>query len=268
MFEWWKVIILGAVEGFTEFLPISSTGHLLLVAQLLNFTENAGGTFEIFIQLGATLAIFGYYWQELWAQVRAVPTDGATRRFWWHIVVAAFPAALVGLLVHDWIKRVIFASPTVIAWALIIGGVILIVVERMPKRVTTREVTKITFTQALSIGLAQITALIPGVSRSGATIVGALLAGVDRPAATGFSFYLAIPMLMSATLYDLLKNFDQLTADDLSRLAVGLIVAMITAWISIGWLLRYVAHNTFVSFGIYRIIAGVGILVLVALGVF
>jgi undecaprenyl-diphosphatase len=267
MIDWWKVVILGAVEGFTEFLPISSTGHLLLVAQLLRFTENAGGTFEIFIQLGATLAIFGYYWRELWAQAQVIPKDAATRRFWLCIIVAFFPAALVGLLLHDWIKAVLFASPALIAWALIIGGIVLIVVEKVPKRVTTHVATQITFGQALGIGLAQITALIPGVSRSGATIVGALLAGVDRPAATAFSFYLAIPTLMAATVFDLLSNLDQLTQDDVSRLAVGLIVAMITAWISIGWLLRYVANHTFVAFGIYRIIAGVIILALGVLGI-
>lgn len=267
MVEWWKVVILGAVEGFTEFLPISSTGHLLLVAKLLRFAENAGGTFEIFIQLGATLAIFGYYWRELWAQAQAIPTDKLIRRFWFYIFVAFFPAALVGLLLHDWVKAVLFESPALIAGALIVGGVVLIIVEKMPKRATTFTAPQITFWQALWIGLAQITALIPGVSRSGATIVGALLAGVDRPAATAFSFYLAIPTLMAATVFDLLSNLDQLTRDDISRLIVGLIVAMITAWISIGWLLRYVANHTFVAFGVYRIIAGVIILTLGVLGV-
>jgi undecaprenyl-diphosphatase len=264
MVDWWKVILLGAIEGFTEFLPISSTGHMLIAAKLLQFTENAGGTFEIFIQLGAIIAVIGYYARDLLAQARAFPTDAAIRRFWFNIVIAFLPAAAVGALTHKWIKAVLFGSPTIIAWALILGGIVLIIIERLPKKVTTTEVTHISFGQALGAGVAQITSLVPGVSRSGATIVGGLLGGVDRPAATRFSFYLAIPTLLAATLFDLVTSLDQLTTNDLGRLALGLVVAMVTAWISIDWLLRYVARNTFVSFGIYRIGIGILILILVA----
>jgi undecaprenyl-diphosphatase len=261
MLEWWKIIILGAVEGFTEFLPISSTGHLLIVAKWLHFQESAGGTFEIFIQLGAMLAVIGYYARDLIAQAQAVREDPAIRRFWFNIVVAFLPAAVAGLLLHNWIKAVLFASPTVIAWAFIIGGLVLLAVEWLPKRlVTTTDAMQITRRQALYTGLAQVLALVPGVSRSGATIVGGMLTGVDRAAATRFSFYLAIPTLLAATGYDLLKSIHQLTSSDLGGLALGMIVALITAWISIGWLLRYVANHTFVPFGIYRIIAGLLIL--------
>lgn len=265
MVEWWKVVLLGAIEGFTEFLPISSTGHLLIAAKLLQFTENANGTFEIFIQLGAMLAILGYYARDLLTQAQALPNDPAIRRFWLNILIAFLPAAVVGALAHDWIKTVLFESPTIIAWALIIGGIVLIAIEQLPKRVTTTEVTHISFGQALGAGLAQLTALVPGVSRSGATIVGGLLGGVDRPAATNFSFYLAIPTLAAATLFDLVTSLGQLTTSDLGHLVLGLIVAMITAWISIGWLLRYVARHTFVAFGLYRIAIGILILGLRAL---
>lgn len=263
LLEWWKIIILGAVEGFTEFLPISSTGHLLIVAKWLHFQQDAGGTFEIFIQLGAMLAVIGYYARDLITQARAVTHDVGIRRFWLNIVLAFLPAAILGLLLHSWIKRVLFASPTVIAWAFIIGGLVLLAVEWLPKRlVTTKDTLQITQRQAIFTGLAQVLALVPGVSRSGATIVGGMLSGVDRAAATRFSFYLAIPTLLAATGYDLLKSLDQLTSNDIGGLALGMIVAMITAWISIGWLLRYVANHTFIPFGIYRIIAGVLILLL------
>ncbi|MFN8488853.1 MAG: undecaprenyl-diphosphate phosphatase [Caldilineaceae bacterium] len=261
MFEWWKIIILGAVEGLTEFLPISSTGHLLIVAKWLDFHGSAGGTFEIFIQLGAILAVIGYYARDLLAQVQSVTHDRATQRFWLNLLVAFLPAALVGFVFRNKIKEVLYASPHVIAWAFIIGGIVLLIVELLPKRqVTTKDIFGFTLPQALSTGLFQILALVPGVSRSGATIVGGMLSGVDRAAATRFSFYLAIPVLVVATGYDLLKSLHQLSANDFSALALGLVVAMITAWFSIGWLLRYVANHTFIPFGIYRILAGLLIL--------
>lgn len=261
MLEWWKIIILGAVEGFTEFLPISSTGHLLLVAKWLHFQDNTGGTFEIFIQLGAMLAVIGYYARDLIAQAQAVTHDVGIRRFWLNIALAFLPAAIIGFFLRNWIKAVLFASPTVIAWAFIIGGLVLLAVEWLPKRpVTTNDTVQITRRQAILTGFAQVLALVPGVSRSGATIVGGMLAGVDRAAATRFSFYLAIPTLVIATGYDLLKSINHLTSNDIGALALGAFVALITAWISIGWLLRYIAHHTFVPFGIYRIIAGLIIL--------
>ena len=261
---WWHVIFLGIVEGITEFLPISSTGHLLIASKAIGFQNSIGGTFEIFIQLGAVLAVLGYYARDLLQQARAVGTDQGVRRFWLGIVVAFLPAAVIGLLLHDWIKQVLFDSPTMIAWSLIVGGVIFILVERLPKRADVRDVRQISLLQALGIGFAQVTALIPGVSRSGASIIGGLLGGLDRPTATRFSFYLSIPTLGAATVVDLLGSLDQIAPADVGRLALGTLVAFVVAWLSIGWLLRYVARHTFVAFGVYRIVAGLVILALVA----
>lgn len=264
----WQAAVLGVVEGLTEFLPISSTGHLLIASRLLGFENSIGGTFEIFIQLGAVLAVVGYFARDLLAQARAVTSDANTRRFWIGIVVAFLPAAIIGLLLRDWIKQVLFESPTVIAGSLIIGGIVFLVIERLPARqVSVRDVQQISPGQALGIGLAQVLALVPGVSRSGASIVGGMFAGLDRRTATAFSFYLAIPTLGGATVVDLLGSLGELGPGDVGRLLVGTVVAMIVAWFSIGWLLRYVANHSFVAFGIYRILAGALILVLVAMGV-
>jgi undecaprenyl-diphosphatase len=264
---WWQVITLGVVEGLTEFLPISSTAHLLITANLLHFNNNIGGTFEIFIQLGAILAVIGYYARDLLQQARELPSSRTVQRFWFGIALAFIPAAVIGLLLRKWIKAVLFDSPTVIAWSLIIGGIVLIAVERWPRRATTHDVEQITPLQALGIGFAQVFALIPGVSRSGASIVGGMWAGLDRRAATAFSFYLAIPTLGAATVVDLLGSLHQLAAGDVARLAVGTVVSFIVAWLSIGWLLRYVSNHSFVAFGIYRIAAGAIILLLVAMQV-
>jgi undecaprenyl-diphosphatase len=265
---WGSVVALGLVEGLTEFLPISSTAHLLISAKLLGFQQNIGGTFEVFIQLGAILAVIGYYARDLTAQARALPTSAAARRFWAAIIVAFLPAALVGLALHRWIKQVLFASPSIIAWALIAGGVVFIAVERWhAPPAQARDAESISLRQALSVGVAQIFALIPGVSRSGASIVGGMLSGLDRSTATTFSFYLAIPTLGAATVVDLFGSLGHLTSGDIGRLAVGTLVSMMVAWITIGWLLRYVTNHSFVVFGIYRIIVGIAILALVAVGV-
>jgi undecaprenyl-diphosphatase len=261
-----SVIVLGVVEGLTEFLPISSTGHLLIAAKLLNFQNNIGGTFEIFIQFGAILAVVGYYARDLSRQARSLPTSAAAQHFWLAILLSFLPAAVAGLLLRNWIKTVLFESPSVIAWALIIGGVVLIASERLLKPAdTTRELEQISYGQALGIGVAQVLALVPGVSRSGASIVGARLSGLDRRTATAFSFYLSIPTLGAATLVDLLGSIGQISTSDIGRLLLGTAVAMVVAWLSIGWLLRYVAGHSFVMFGIYRIFAGALILALVAL---
>ena len=261
---WWQVIFLGIVEGITEFLPISSTGHLLIASKAIGFENNIGGTFEIFIQLGAVLAVVVYYARDLLEQARAVRSDSGVRHFWAGIVIAFLPAAVIGLLLHDWIKQVLFDSPTLIAWSLIVGGIIFLIVEWLPQRAVVSDVRKISFGQALAIGIAQVSALIPGVSRSGSSIVGGLLGGLDRPTATRFAFYLSIPTLGAATVVDLLGSLDQIGPGDVGRLAVGTLVSFVVAWLSIGWLLRYVARHTFVAFGVYRIVAGIVILALVA----
>jgi undecaprenyl-diphosphatase len=265
--SWGIVVILGIVEGLTEFLPISSTAHLLIVADLLGFQGNIGGTFEIFIQIGAILAVVAYYANDLLTQARSLSTSATTRRFWLAILLAFLPAAMVGLVLRSWIKQVLFASPSVIAWALILGGIVLIVIERLPKRaITAQDLEQVSFGQALGIGVAQVLALVPGVSRSGASMIGGMLGGLDRRTATAFSFYLAIPTLGAATLVDLLGSLGQISGSDVGRLLLGTVVAGVVAWLSIGWLLRYVAGHSFVPFGIYRIIAGALILALVASG--
>lgn len=264
--DWWKAAVLGIVEGLTEFLPISSTGHLLIVSNLLGFEGSIGGTFEIFIQLGAVLAVVGYYASDLLRQARTAPHDPHIQRFWIAIGVAFLPAAIIGLALHGWIKAVLF-SPAVIGTALIVGGIVLIIVERLPRRTATvHNATHLSLRQALGIGIAQVLALTPGVSRSAASIIGGMVVGLDRQAATTFSFYLAIPTLGAATVVDLLTSLEQVTLGDVGRLFLGLVVSLIVAWLSIDWLLRYVANHSFVAFGIYRIIAGSIVLVLVAAG--
>lgn len=265
--SWWSVLALGVIEGITEFMPISSTAHLLVAADLLRFQNSIGGTFEIFIQLGAVLAVLAFFAGDLLAQARTVRTSEATRRFWLGIVIAFLPAALVGILLRGWIKSVLFASPGVIAAALIIGGIVLIIVEqRPPQKRAIQSVQEITLRQALGIGIAQVLALVPGVSRSAASIVGGMLLGLDRKTATAFSFYLAIPTLGAATVVDLLSSLSEIKPDDIGRLLLGTSVSFIVAWVSIGWLLRYVANHSFVVFGIYRVVAGIVILALVGLG--
>lgn len=257
--ELFKVIILGIVEGITEFLPISSTGHLIVVADLLNFEGSIGGTFELFIQFGAVMAVVVFYARDLLAQVRAVPRDRSVRRFWLNIVIAVIPAAIVGFLIREWVKEVLFA-PFWVALALLVGGIILILVERRDHAGGTERLFDITPRQAAAVGVAQVIALFPGMSRSGASIVGGLLSGMDRTTATVFSFYLAIPTLGGATVLDLLLSLDEVTADDVVNLVVGALVSFLVALLAIGWLLRYVAAHNFKPFGVYRIIAGLVIL--------
>lgn len=274
--DWWQVIILGIVQGLTEFLPISSTGHLLITADLLGFQGSIGGTFEIFIQLGTVFSVFAFYAGDLLGQARAVLGRGdhpeetyAARRFWIAVLIAFLPAALIGFFFRTAIKTFLFESPSIIAASLIIGGIVFIVIELLPHRdARSSDLKQISFLQALGVGLAQVLALVPGVSRSGSSIVGGLFAGLDRKTATAFSFYLAIPTLGAATLVDLLGSIREgaLSTSDIGPLLLGAVVSMIVGWLSIGWLLRYVSRNNFVAFGIYRILAGIAILSLVALG--
>lgn len=257
MFHALAAAILGIVEGVTEFLPISSTGHLIVAADLLKF--NSAAAFEIIIQLGAVVAVVWFYRQALLEQARQLPRERSVHHFWLAIILAFIPAAVVGLLLSDYIERVLF-SPQVVAVSLIVGGVILWIVEAIPKRPTTHEALHITFRQALIVGFAQLTALIPGVSRSGATIVGGLLSGLDRPAATSFSFYLAMPTLGAATLYSLVKDVGAISGAGFVDLAIGLVVSFVTALFAIGWLLRYIAKHDFRGFAVYRVVAGIVIL--------
>ncbi len=264
-----KSVLLGIVEGITEFLPISSTGHLIAFVAIFDFQQDAGGTFEIFIQLGAVLAVAFFYRARILDQVRRVPTDRGVQHFWAAIVLASIPAAVIGFLVRETVKEVLF-NPTVVAISLIVGGIVLIVVEqrRVPgadAAATTLE--GVTFGQALLIGVAQVIALIPGVSRSAASIVGGMFGGLSRQTATEFSFFLAIPVLGGATIADLLLSLDEIRSDEIVYLIVGLIVSAVVAWVAIGWLLRYLQQHDFRAFGVYRVIAGVTLLLLAAAGV-
>ncbi|MCU0493677.1 MAG: undecaprenyl-diphosphate phosphatase [Chloroflexaceae bacterium] len=273
--EWWKIIILGVVQGLTEFLPISSTGHLLIAEDLLQFQGSLGGTFAIFIQIGTVFSVLAFYFTDLLRQGRALlgedsPTEVQNaRRLWVGVLVAFLPAAIIGVLFRSEIKAFLFESPTIIASSLIIGGIIFIVLELLPQRkARTAELEKISWKQALGVGVAQIFALVPGTSRSGSTIVGGLLAGLERRTATAFSFYLSIPVLGAATLVDLVSSIREgaVRAGDAGPLLLGAVVAFVVGWWSIGWLLRYVSRHSFVSFGIYRIIVGALLLGLVAAG--
>lgn len=260
-----KIIILGIVEGITEFLPVSSTGHLIVFSQLLNSEMGRlGGTFEIFIQLGAVVAVFIYYFSDIRKQITTVHKDPAVQRLWINIIIAAIPAAILGFLLRGFIKETLF-NPLVIAITLIIGGIIFILIERTPRpEIEGQTMNAITFKQAGIIGIFQALAMIPGVSRSGATIVGGLLNGINRSVITQFSFYLAIPVLGGATIIDLILSLDELQSGDLVYLFIGAVVSGIVAWLAIRWLLTYISKNSFMVFGYYRIIAGIIILVLFA----
>jgi undecaprenyl-diphosphatase len=249
-------ILLGILEGLTEFIPVSSTGHLLLVGHFLGF-NSAGNTFEVVIQIGAVLALVVLYFSRLWGAVAAAKSDPASRRFIFSIIIAAIPAVLLGVLMHDLIKTVLFETPMLIAVMLIVGGVILVLVDRMTLKVEHQDAMRLPLKTALGIGLFQCLSLIPGTSRSGSTIVGALLLGVSKRAAAEFSFFLSIPMMFGVFGYDLLKNWDVRDFPALAEIAVGLAFAVITAWLGVRWGLNYVSTHGYALFGWWRIVVGV-----------
>jgi undecaprenyl-diphosphatase len=263
-----QAAVLGLVEGITEYLPVSSTAHLLVVSRLLGFKQSLGGTFEVFIQLGGVLAVLGFYGRDLWNKALAVRTDPEARRFWIALGLAFLPAALAGVALRNVIKTVFFVSPMLIGWSLILGGIVLIAIERMPRREpAVTDPARIGFRRAFIVGLAQTLAIVPGVSRSGAAMVGGMLAGMSRPAATGFAFYLAVPTLGGAAVFELASSIGEAGAVDIPLLLFGLACATVSCAAAVAWLLRYVASHTFVPFGIYRIVAGLGVLSLAAAGI-
>ena len=255
-----KALILGVVEGITEFLPVSSTGHLILVGDLLDFNTEEGQLFEIVIQCGAIFAIVWEYRARLTSVVARLPTDPQARRFAVNLLVAFLPIAVLGLLFGKTIKDVLF-KPVPVAVAFIVGGLIILWAERRKHEIRVGSVDDMTWRDALKIGLAQTLALIPGTSRAGATIIGGLFFGLSRRAATEFSFFLAIPVLFAASAYELFKHRGTLSAEDLGILAVGLVAAFASAFICVRWLLRYISRHDFTVFAWYRI--GFGIIVLV-----
>jgi len=254
-----KAALLGLIEGVTEFIPVSSTGHLILASRWLGETGEAAKTFDIFIQLGAILAIVWLYRARLTRTVLAARHDPASRRFLLNLVVAFLPAAIVGFLAHDWIKARLF-TPVVVATALVAGGLVILLIERLRPRERVADVADIRPPTALGVGLAQVLSLIPGTSRSGATIMGGYALGLSRRAATEFSFFLSIPVMFAATLYDLLKSRGALGAADLPAFALGFIVSFISALIVVQAFLGYVSRHSFNAFAWYRIVLGGAIL--------
>lgn len=254
-----KGFILGIVEGVTEFIPVSSTGHLILAGDLLGFNDEKAKAFEIFIQLGAILSVLWFYRERLLSTVREIPRRADARRFAINIIAAFIPAAIIGFITHTAIKAYLF-NPVTVAVALIIGGIAILLIERMEHRNHVNSTEDITLKQAIGIGFAQCLALFPGVSRSGATIMGGLIIGLDRKVAAEFSFFLAIPTMFAATGYDLLKNRGALSISDIPLFTVGFVTAFISALIVIKAFLRYVSGHNFATFAYYRIIFGVMVL--------
>jgi undecaprenyl-diphosphatase len=250
-----KAILLGLVEGATEFIPVSSTGHLIIVGEWLDFPEDLAATFEIFIQLGAILAIVWLYRAKLFGAVRHWRTEPVSRRLIVNLAIAFVPAAAVGFLVHGWIKEHLF-SPLTVAAALVVGGFGILAVERYRPQPTTQHVDDVSNRSALAVGLAQILSLFPGVSRSGATIMGGMAIGMSRTAATEFSFFVAIPIMFAATAFELVSSRDLLTPAFVPVLAVGFVTSFVSAAIVVKALLRFVSQHSFVVFAWYRIVFG------------
>jgi len=259
-----KVILLGLLEGATEFLPVSSTGHLIIANDVLDFTGEQAKTFDIFIQLGAICAIVWHYRLRLTYTVLSLFFESASRRFALNLLIAFLPAALLGLTLHKYIKAWLF-NPVTVALALILGGFIILWIESRPGRARIDTVHDLTAKEAFKIGLAQSLALFPGVSRAGATIMGGLVSGLSRPAATEFSFFLAIPTMLAATLYDLYKSRQLLEDSDLAWLGIGFVSAFLSASLVVRVLLTYVARHDFKGFAWYRVLLGSLVLIYFAL---
>ncbi|MGE3065466.1 MAG: undecaprenyl-diphosphate phosphatase [Hyphomicrobiaceae bacterium] len=250
-----QVIILGLIEGLTEFIPVSSTAHLLLAGHFLGF-ESPGKTFEVLIQLGSVLAILTVYSGRLWQMLVDLPRDPRTRRFVLAILVAFLPAAVIGAVLHDFIKSVLFLSPWLICSTLVAGGIVLLAVDGMQLTPRYTDAMDYPLAMALKIGFFQCLAMVPGVSRSGATIVGALLSGADKRSATEFSFFLAMPTMAGAFAYDLFKNRGLLSAGDAANIALGFVVAFIAGVVVVRYLLNFVSRHGFALFAWWRIIVG------------
>jgi undecaprenyl-diphosphatase len=248
-------LVLGILEGLTEFIPVSSTGHILLAGHFLGF-ESTGKAFEVLIQLGAILAILAAYFGRLWKLVTDLPHDRRTQRFVLGILIAFLPAAIIGALGHDFIKNVLFETPKLICIMLILGGLVLLWVDRWALKPKYSDIMDFPLPMALGIGLFQCLALIPGTSRSGATIVGSLLLGADKRSAAEFSFFLAMPTMAGAFVFDLLKNRDILSTADVPVIATGFIAAFVAAVIVVRYLLDYVSHHGYARFAWWRLIVG------------
>lgn len=250
-----QALLLGVLEGLTEFIPVSSTGHILLAGHFLGF-ESKGKTFEVLIQLGAILAILSVYAAKLWKIATELPSNRKTQLFVTGVLLAFLPAAVVGALAHDFIKTILFESPLTICLALLIGGIILLWIDRMPLKPRYDDIMDYPLSLCFKIGLCQCLAMIPGTSRSGATIAGALLLGTDKRSAAEFSFFLAMPTMAGAFALDLYKNYDVLSTDDVTVIIAGFITAFLAAFVVVRYLLDYVSKHGFALFAWWRILVG------------
>lgn len=248
-------LVLGLIEGLTEFIPVSSTGHLLLAGYFVGF-ESAGRTFEVVIQLGAVLALLLVYFSKLFDVLRRAPSDPSARRFILSVLVAFMPAAVVGVLAHDIIKTVFFETPTLIATMLILGGAVLLFVDRWVSDPRYEDAMAFSLPMAFKIGIIQCLAMIPGVSRSGATIVGALLLGASKRSAAEFSFFLSMPTMLGAFTYDFWKSRDVLDGSAMTEIAIGFVMAFVSGLLVVRWLLNFVSRYGYAVFGWWRIIVG------------
>ena len=256
-----KAAVMGVVEGLTEFLPISSTGHLILAGALLGFDDDKAKVFDIAIQTGAILAVILVYWEKILHTVKAIRYQVEAQRFVLNVFIGFLPAVILGLLLGKLIKAHLF-TPWVVATTFIVGGFIILWAERRPpSSVRIRAVEDMRGRDALMVGLVQCLAMVPGTSRSGATIIGGMMLGLSRKAATEFSFYLAIPTLIGAGVYSLYKERALLSVSDVPMFAVGLVFSFISAWLCVRWLLRYISTHNFVPFAWYRIAFGAVILI-------
>jgi undecaprenyl-diphosphatase len=251
----WQVIFLGLIEGLTEYIPVSSTAHLLLTERLLGFTS-PGRTFEVLIQLGAILALLTVYAGRLWHLAASLPSDPRTQKFVLGILLAFLPAAVIGVAGHKIIKTIFFESPLLISSMLVVGGIVLLIVDKMKFEPRYTNVIDLPPSTAFKIGLCQCLALIPGVSRSGSTIVGALFLGLDKRTAAEFSFFLAMPTMTGAFAYDLYKNWSLLSADDINQIALGFVAAFIAGVIVVRYVLDFISAKGLSFFGWWRLIVG------------
>lgn len=258
-----KAALMGVVEGLTEFLPISSTGHLILAGALLGFDDEKAKVFDIAIQTGAILAVILVYWQKIRATVLALPTQSQARQFALNVLIAFMPAVVLGLLFGKAIQAHLF-TPVVVASTFILGGFLILWAEKRQANAATapriQDADAMSWRDALKVGLVQCLAMIPGTSRSGATIIGGMLLGLSRKAATDFSFYLAIPTLIGAGVYSLYKERALLSMADLPMFMVGLVFSFISAWLCVRWLLRFISSHSFNGFAWYRIVFGIVVL--------
>jgi len=260
-----KAAVMGVVEGFTEFLPISSTGHLILAGELLNFLDHdKRQVFEISIQTGAIFAVILVYWQKIRTTLVDLPTEVKAQKFALNVFIGFLPAVVLGLLFGKVIKEHLF-TPIVVATTFIVGGFIILWAEKRQaaggNAIRITDADDMDWKDALKVGLVQCLAMVPGTSRSGATIIGGMLLGLSRKAATDFSFYLAIPTLVGAGVYSLYKDRALLSMADVPMFAVGLVMSFLSAWVCVRWLLRFIATHSFVGFAYYRIAFGIVVLV-------